>query len=90
MVSGSFRAFDRRPPESQLHENRVYASDGPANSSKVAAVNRLSSSDTSNSAKGDLSAGPSGAGVPSTTNWLLDDSVQIQEPLWDLGQLNWL
>ena len=89
MVSGSFRAFDRRPPESQLHENRVDGSGGAANPSQVAAVNTSSSSDTSYSAKGDFSAGPSGAGLLSAANWLLNDVVQIQEPLWDWGQLNW-
>ncbi|XP_030956847.1 NAC domain-containing protein 90 isoform X1 [Quercus lobata] len=82
VVSGSFRAFDRRPEMStretpQLGDNRAATS-----SQKATMVEKTSSSENSHSG-GDHVDLPEIDGF----NWEMNDG--LEQPLWEWEQLNW-
>lgn len=86
VISGSFRAFDRRPEVStQMTQNAV---DGGAPTTskspqKVTVTEKTSSSDTSYSGgdHADL------LDVAGSINWEIND---VLEPLWEWDPTNWL
>ncbi|KAK7404852.1 hypothetical protein VNO78_05860 [Psophocarpus tetragonolobus] len=85
VVSGSFRAFDRRPLEregavSRVHRNR--------NKFAVTRAKQTAKVDSETSHLGGLHAPHSLPPDSSSTNWNVDnnnnDQVQLREPLWEL------
>ncbi|KAG8655095.1 hypothetical protein MANES_04G002000v8 [Manihot esculenta] len=82
VISGSFRAFDRRPLEAAAIDNRLVRNTATS-AQDTRIVDNTSSSETSYS--GGDHAYPSGA--EGSANWeMVEDLVQ---PLWDWEQLNW-
>ncbi|KAK4255256.1 hypothetical protein QN277_008275 [Acacia crassicarpa] len=84
VISGSFRAFDRRPLEAG------FQGDGASGSGAATGIHGeggRSSSDTSNSGAEHAEAG---GGSSSTNQNNANDEETVQEPLWEWEQLNWL
>lgn len=85
MISGTFRAFDRRPEMSTRKTQEEHPSEGAGTSSHNATmVEKTSSSETSCS-------GGDHADLPETLGsitWELNDG--LEQPLWEWEQLNWL
>ena len=85
MISGTFRAFDRRPEMSTRKTQQEHPSDGAGKSSQNATtVEKTSSSETSYSG-GDQADLPETLG---TITWEPNDG--LVQPLWEWEQLNWL
>ncbi|XP_030522231.1 NAC domain-containing protein 90-like [Rhodamnia argentea] len=80
VVSGSSRAFDRRPPEAVAGETAIQVSDGAASSGGRA----------SSGGCGDGDASLSGvvAGNAGSSSQL--EMASLEEPIWDWEQLDWL
>ncbi|CAL0333964.1 unnamed protein product [Lupinus luteus] len=88
VISGSFRAFDRRPLENTRVESRIHEIE----ENRVGeGVDRSSSSQTPHLV-GDYSVSLQEAGESNSTNWNVNNNgiIQLQEPLWEWEQLNWL
>lgn len=84
MVSGSFRAFDRRPEVSTIKIQHVSDGAGAASTSQNATmVERTSSSETSYSG-GDLPDLPE---VARSIDWDINDGL---ETLLEWDQIDWL
>ncbi|TKY67052.1 NAC domain-containing protein 90 [Spatholobus suberectus] len=89
VISGSFRAFDRRPLEREaILESRVHSIEnriGVACAQQTAKVVGSSSSETSHLG-GLHGAQLLEAGDSSSANWIvnINNEVQLQEPLWEL------
>ncbi|KAI4322439.1 hypothetical protein L6164_022135 [Bauhinia variegata] len=79
VISGSFRAFDRRPLDGER-------GGAVAISKPEAAADRASSSETSHSG-GDNGTDLPQAGESSNVNWNVNEGVG--DPLWDWETLNW-
>ncbi|XP_015577687.2 NAC domain-containing protein 90 [Ricinus communis] len=83
VISGSFRAFDRRPLESTARETQFLGGDiATASAQHPRIVDNTSSSETSNS-------GGDHADVPrmaESANWEVDD---LANSLWEWEQLSW-
>ncbi|KAK3408241.1 NAC domain-containing protein 90 [Eucalyptus grandis] len=74
VVSGSSRAFDRRPPELVARETTFQGGDGAASSGGSGCGNVSSS------------VAPT-ANVGSSHQW---ETASLEEPIWDWEQLDWL
>lgn len=83
MISGSFRAFDRRPEV--LTTKTQHVADGAATTSQNPAImEKTSSSETSYS-------GGEHADLPEilgSTAWEINDA--LEQPLWEWEKLDWL
>lgn len=99
VISGSFRAFDRRPLENEGEESRVH--NNIENKFGVAHAKQTTKVDVSTSSEISQFGGFHDFQLPETgdsssTNWSLNNDnysgVQLQEPLWELNweQFNWL
>lgn len=87
MISGTFRAFDRRPEMStrKTQTQHEHPSERAGTSSQNATtVEKTSSSETSYSG-GDHADLPETAG---SITWEINDG--LEQPLWEWEQLNWL
>ncbi len=85
MISGTFRAFDRRPEMSTRKAQHEHPSDrAEASSRNATTVEKTSSSETSYSG-GDHADLPETAG---NITWEINDG--FEQPLWEWEQLNWL
>lgn len=86
-MSGSFRAFDRRPSEAGLRGDAASAAAAAAGASAAhregGDVDRSSSSETSHS------GGDHNNGDVASSRWSINNGM-VQEPLWEWEQLNWL
>ncbi|KAK9938997.1 hypothetical protein M0R45_015707 [Rubus argutus] len=94
VVSGSSRAFDRRPLEARGDPSRrqsdiMGASTSSSHKSAMVAEKTSSSSSTP-SYSGDLAdlQGETSGGINSSNDWALNDD--LQQPLWEWEQLNFL
>ncbi|KAI4334215.1 hypothetical protein L6164_018931 [Bauhinia variegata] len=83
VISGSSRAFDRRPFRGERGGGAA-----AINSQQEAAAERSSSSETSHSGGGDGNNDLAQAGESSSTNWNLNEGVG--DPLWEWEQINFL
>lgn len=91
MVSGSSRAFDRRPLEASGDaSHRQSDIMGATTSSSHKAEMVTSSSSETPSYSGDLAdlQGETSGGINSSNNWELHGD--LQQPLWEWEQLNFL
>ncbi|XP_062172443.1 NAC domain-containing protein 90 [Alnus glutinosa] len=85
VISGTFRAFDRRPEMSTRKAQHEHPSDrAEASSRNATTVEKTSSSETSYSG-GDHADLPETAG---NITWEINDG--FEQPLWEWEQLNWL
>ncbi|MED6169202.1 hypothetical protein PIB30_019313 [Stylosanthes scabra] len=88
VISGSFRAFDRRPLEVPRvhHDHHAQQQQQQGESSaRVMGTNNNGSSSSETSLSPDT-----GGGGGSSSNWNSSGvQVQVQEPLWEWEQLNW-
>ena len=83
VISGSFRAFDRRPLE-VTSETQHQGDTAATSSQNTAMVERTSSPETSYS-------GGDRADLPETARTTDQDmNDDLEEPLWEWEQLNWL
>ena len=83
VISGSFRAFDRRPIELTRNTQDQEGDHAGTSTQNTTVVERAaSSSETSSS--GDPADLPRAA---ATTDWEMNDD--LQQPLWEWEQLNW-
>ncbi|KAK7257611.1 hypothetical protein RIF29_31696 [Crotalaria pallida] len=92
VISGSFRAFDRRPLENQQRAESRSSLHGTIEENRVVAANMDGpfSSQTSHLLAGNNSVYLQESGGSSCTNYDVNNNgVQLQEPLWDWEQLNW-
>lgn len=83
MVSGSFRAFDRRPLETSVRETRPPGDGATTSTQDTTMVARTSSPETSYSGEDHID-------LPETTedtHWRMVDN--LEPPLWDWEELNW-
>ncbi|KAJ7981190.1 NAC domain containing protein [Quillaja saponaria] len=78
VISGSFRAFDRRPPEIMVRESQLHGDRAATSSQNTVMMERSSSSETSNSG-GDQTDLPGVAG--STEDLEINDD--LEQPLWE-------
>ncbi|KAK7312656.1 hypothetical protein VNO77_36694 [Canavalia gladiata] len=93
VISGSFRAFDRRPLERERVHNIIENRFTAERAHRVAQVDGSSSSEDSHLGGLHSTQLPQ-AGNSSRTNWNVNynNEVQLQEPLWELDweRFNWL
>jgi hypothetical protein len=86
VISGTFRAFDRRPEISTRKTQQEHLSHGAGTSSQNATtVEKTSSSEETSYSGGDHADLPETLG---SITWELIDG--LEQPLWEWEQLNWL
>ncbi|XP_052112473.1 NAC domain-containing protein 90-like [Arachis duranensis] len=102
VISGSFRAFDRRPREvvvpRVLHHGSSTTSAQQHQGESSARVQANNNNNGSSSSETSLSSGgpdlpPDTGGGGSCSNWNSSEvqvQAQVQEPLWEWEQLDWL
>ncbi|XP_062082575.1 NAC domain-containing protein 90-like [Humulus lupulus] len=81
IISGSFRAFDRRPIELTRHIQEQQGDQAGPSNQNAAMVERAPSSSPETSCSGDLVDNPMARG---STDWEMN-----QHPLWDWELFNW-
>lgn len=89
VVSGAFRAFDRRP---LLHLTGHHGNDVVPSASAASTSSETSDSGGGdNNINGDAGGGGSTSTAAAADNWNVNDGINIvQEPLWEWEQLNCL